>query len=72
MSPIILCGLDTREVPDTTSACGRRDLHTPSPTGYNEWHEWARKAHADGRRQSRCPGCQRFAIWSPPTRVRAS
>lgn len=41
--------------------------HTPAPTGYLEWHEWARlksKTH----KQIRCRGCGRFQIWIPRER----
>jgi len=36
--------------------------HTPQPTGYLEWHEWADKK-AKTHRQVRCPGCGLFQIW---------
>lgn len=43
--------------------CGQAALHTPCPPGYNLWHEWAaRKART--HKQSRCPGCGRYLIWT--------
>lgn len=38
--------------------------HTPSPPGYLEWHEWAKKM---GRthRQIKCAGCGLYKIWVP-------
>lgn len=41
--------------------------HTPCPSGYLEWHDWARekiKTHT----QHRCPVCKRWAIWKPRVR----
>lgn len=29
----------------------------PAPSGYNEWHEWARVQLKAGLRQKRCPMC---------------
>jgi hypothetical protein len=45
--------------------CPDRDrLHTPCPSDYLGWHEWAaRKART--HRQTRCPTCDLFAIWVP-------
>jgi hypothetical protein len=45
-------------------ACPREDLHTPSPRGYLEWHEWAERK-AKTHVQRRCPGCTLFSIWVP-------
>lgn len=39
-------------------------LHTPSPTGYLQWHAWAEKK-AKTHRQKRCPTCGLFAVWVP-------
>ena len=36
--------------------------HTPCPTGYVAWHEWAEKK-ALTHEQERCPGCGLWAIW---------
>lgn len=38
--------------------------HTPCPTGYVAWHEWATKK-AKTHRPERCPVCGRYAIWKP-------
>ena len=32
----------------------------PAPSGYIDWHDWARVQHASGLRQGRCPGCNRW------------
>ena len=62
-----LCGAGPL-IPDTTSDCPDRDRHTPAPTGYVDWHEWAGKMHRNGARQRRCPGCGRLVIWTTPNR----
>jgi hypothetical protein len=36
--------------------------HTPSPTGYIAWHEWAEKK-ARTHVQRRCPSCGFLAVW---------
>lgn len=36
--------------------------HTPAPTGYVEWHNWAEKK-SKTHRQERCPNCGRWAVW---------
>lgn len=36
--------------------------HTPCPSGYIEWHEWAEKK-ARTHDQHRCPVCDGWAIW---------
>ena len=47
--------------PPTTEACVP---HTPAPSGYVAWHEWAaRKART--HEQHRCPGCGLLNIWKP-------
>lgn len=46
------------------SACPTASLHTPCPDGYAEWHEWA-DARATTHKQEMCPGCRRYAIWTP-------
>lgn len=64
---IYLCGGESDvAVPDPD--CPRSDLHTPCPTGYTNWHAWASTRHARGSTQSRCPGCGKYAIWSPERR----
>lgn len=44
--------------------CPESHRHTPAPEGYLEWHEWAAKMTREKHRQLRCPGCQRWAIWT--------
>lgn len=38
--------------------------HTPSPAGYLQWHDWARKMLRT-HRQVRCPNCGLYVIWVP-------
>lgn len=47
--------------PPTTDACVP---HTPSPSGYLAWHEWAEQM-AKTHEQHRCPGCGLWQIWKP-------
>ena len=65
MKGLHVCFVDAPAVPDTTSDCPRRDEHTPAPTGYVQWHEWAAAQHRAGRRQRRCPGCDLLEVWVP-------
>lgn len=44
--------------------------HTPTPDGYNEWHEWARKA-SKTHAQVRCPCCGLWKVWLPKAMARA-
>lgn len=44
--------------------CPRRELHTPCPSGYVAWHEWAYEM-GKTHRTKRCPGCNLFAVWVP-------
>ena len=39
----------------------------PPPTGYLEWHEWARVQHKGGLRQKRCP---RYKRWQFPQEMK--
>jgi hypothetical protein len=48
---------DQSECPDVAA-------HTPCPSSYLGWHEWAEKM-AKTHRQKRCPGCGLFVIWVP-------
>jgi hypothetical protein len=60
---IYLCGGDDRLViPDPD--CPNSDLHTPQPSGYVDWFEWAARMTYKGNTQSRCPGCGLLSIWS--------
>jgi len=36
--------------------------HTPAPTGYAQWVDWAERK-AKTHDQVECPHCGRFAIW---------
>jgi hypothetical protein len=53
-------------VPDMTLVregdCPRIRLHTPAPSGYLAWHEWAEKK-SRRHHQVVCPGCGLLAIW---------
>lgn len=44
--------------------CPLADGHTPSPSGYLQWHEWAEKMD-ETHVQRRCPSCGLFKIWVP-------
>lgn len=44
--------------------CPRADLHTPAPSGYVAWGEWA-EAMSRTHRQRACPGCRLLSIWVP-------
>jgi hypothetical protein len=44
--------------------CPQADKHTPAPAGYLSWHRWAAEMAKD-HRQTRCPGCGLFEIWTP-------
>ena len=67
MKGLIICGIGPC-VPDTTSDCPDRDKHTPCPTGYLSWHDWASAMSRAGSKQRRCPTCKGFRIWTPPVR----
>lgn len=57
-----ICGSDGLTAdPPTTDACAP---HTPAPSGYAAWHEWA-EHKARTHEQHRCPGCQLWLIWKP-------
>ena len=65
---VILCGGDGLNlldppVPPKVTTCAD---HTPDPSGYSDWHQWARTL-AKTHKQERCGECGRFSIW----RVRA-
>ena len=49
---------------DAPAPCPRADLHTPAPTGYLAWHEWAEGMSGTYEQQA-CPGCRRLFIWEP-------
>lgn len=58
---IRFCGGPMKARPATTERCVP---HTPEPTGYVAWHVWAEEM-AKTHKQSRCPGCGLWAIWTP-------
>lgn len=43
--------------------CGNVHHHTPAPSGYANWHDWAEQMNLDGYKQVRCPQCDRYEIW---------
>jgi hypothetical protein len=54
-------------IPDMTlviesSDCPKNGEHTPAPSGYLAWHEWATHMNQT-HRQVRCTGCGRYAVW---------
>lgn len=42
---------------------GQSCHHTPCPTGYVAWHEWAEKM-SKTHHQERCSNCGLWAIWT--------
>lgn len=46
----------------SSDLCPDKDLHTPCPVGYTQWHEWADKM-SKTHEQVRCPSCGLFTIW---------
>lgn len=42
--------------------------HTTAPSGYLAWHAWADEMSRT-HRLTPCPGCNRFAVWVPRTRL---
>ena len=65
MEPIHLCTSDTETATIPDPDCPRADLHTPCPPGYLSWFDWAGSRYAKGSKQSRCPSCGRYLVWSP-------
>lgn len=47
--------------------CPNRADHAEEPSGYLQWHEWAKRM-SKTHKQSRCPGCGLWKIWTPKTR----
>lgn len=45
-------------------SCENEANHTYGPPGYLAWHAWAAE-HRKTHKQSRCPGCRLFLIWTP-------
>ena len=44
-----------------TDSC---ENHTPCPSGYVEWHDWAEKK-METHKAIKCRGCGLYAIWTP-------
>lgn len=42
--------------------CPKKSKHTKCPTGYLQWHDWA-KAKSKTHRSVKCPGCGLYAVW---------
>ena len=42
--------------------------HTPCPTAYIEWHEWAEKK-GKTHKQALCPDCKSLAVWVPKSKM---
>lgn len=59
--PVYLCEPDLTLVIEP-SDCPRNGEHTPAPSGYIAWHQWAAQMNLT-HRQVRCVGCGKFAIW---------
>lgn len=47
-----------------SSACPLRDAHTPSPSHYSDWHDWAERMKQT-HEQVRCAGCGLWLVWVP-------
>lgn len=48
----------------TVETCPDREQHTPCPSGYLAWHEWAEEM-SKTHKQKRCATCKLFAVWVP-------
>lgn len=46
------------------TVCRNVSAHTPCPTSYLAWHEWAEKMNKT-HRQALCPDCDLYMIWEP-------
>jgi hypothetical protein len=51
----------------TKDTCPDKANHTPCPSGYIHWHEWAEKKIRT-HKSTRCPICGLYAIWVPRTK----
>jgi hypothetical protein len=49
--------------------CLSRELHTPCPHGFMQWHEWAEKK-SKTHVQEKCDGCGLYVIWKPKKRAK--
>jgi hypothetical protein len=54
------------QIPRYKSAenCPNIEKHTACPTGYLQWHEWARRMSRT-HRQRKCTTCGFYAEWVP-------
>lgn len=66
----VAASLMSTNVRDTNPGCPCAELHTPAPSGYAAWYDWAASMYYRGARQSNCPGCGLFLIWSAPREPR--
>lgn len=49
---------------EIVAICSDTNYHTPQPSGYIEWHDWAErmtKTHV----QKQCPTCGLWSWWVP-------
>jgi hypothetical protein len=60
-SAVYICPVDTTPKPHE---CERGGTHTPQPTGYLAWFEWADEM-SKTHRSTRCRYCGLFAVWVP-------
>lgn len=47
--------------------CPNFEDHTPGPSGYLGWHDWAAKM-GKTHRSRKCAGCGLYFIWEPKRR----
>ncbi len=47
--------------------CPHQAAHTPAPSAYLDWHDWARRMEKT-HRQVMCNGCGRYLIWRPKSK----
>lgn len=46
------------------SDCPSAKFHTPQPKGYGAFFSWCAHMVRQGYKQSRCPDCKRYVVWS--------
>lgn len=61
---IYLCPPGDMPLRDPNPDCPQHERHTPCPTGYVDWHEWAARMHYQRHSQCRCDGCGLLVIWA--------
>lgn len=47
-----------------STPCPAPEQHTPCPSDYLAWHEWAERMQAT-HEQQQCPGCGLWMVWVP-------